>query len=190
MIKDSGIRREIWQPVKGYEGLYEVSNQGRVKSLRKNTRITDKQQNIMLQKDDGKGYFRVNLYKDGICKAELVSRLVANAFIQNPDNLPIVGHWDDNKKNNSVENLYWTDSAENNSHNGKLEKLHKAHKDKIDVIAQKLSIAVVGYAIDGSEVVFFDSMRKAEEMGFEPAKISLCVNGKRKTHKGFEWKKV
>lgn len=166
MIKDSGNRREFetgavrdiqeeWKPVKGYEGLYEVSDHGRVKSLRKNTRIADKEHNIMLQKDDGKGYLRVNLYKNGVCKAELVSRIVANAFIQNPNNLPIVGHWDDDKKNNTVDNLYWTDTAENNSHNGKLDKLHKAHKDKIDVIAKKLSIKVVGVSVDEAEEIFF-----------------------------------
>ena len=116
--------------------------------------------------------------------------MVANAFIQNPNNLPIVGHWNDDKKNNTVDNLYWTDTAENNRHNGKLDKLHKAHKDKIDVIAKKLSIKVVGVSVDEAKEIFFESMHKAEEMGFDSAKISLCVNGKRKTHKGYKWKKV
>ena len=130
MIKDSGERREFdsgavrdiqeeWRPCVGYEGLYEVSNQGRVRSLRKDTRIIDKENRIMKQKLDGHGYYRVNLNKDKRMKAYLVSRLVAEAFIPNPLGLPQVGHNDDNKTNNHASNLYWTNSKENNHHNGK-----------------------------------------------------------------------
>ena len=99
---------EVWKPIKNYEGLYEVSNFGNVKSLYKNTRINDKKGCILHPKTDNHGYFRINLYKCGKCKSELVSRLVANAFIENVNDLPMVGHMDDDKQNNKVGNLYCT----------------------------------------------------------------------------------
>lgn len=180
---------EEWKPVEGYEGLYEVSNLGNVKSLYGKTRICDKANCIMRKKFDNRGYYRVNLHKDGKCKAELLSRIIAKAFIPNPENLPMVGHFDDNKLNNSVENLYWTNAAENNRHNGKLEKFHEAHRKNIDVIRKKLSIKVVGTSIDGTERITFDSMQQAKRVGFDVGKISMCINRKRNSHKGYIWER-
>lgn len=176
--------KERWKDVVGYEELYSVSSCGRVKSKLKNTRIADKENRIMKQKHDNKGYLRVNLHKDGNCKAELVSRLVAKSFIPNPDNLPQAGHMDDNKENNNVENLYWTDSYENNRHNGKMDRFHKSHNDKIDIIAKKLSCKVRGTSIEDGHEIIFDSMQEAGRNGFDNGKISMCVNGKRSQHKG------
>lgn len=181
---------EMWLPVKGYEGLYEVSNFGRVRSLRCKTRIADKTEKVLKQKLDDKGYFKVNLYKDKTCNTLLINRLVAMAFIPNPSKLPHVGHMDDNKRNNTVENLYWTDPKENNYHNGKMDRFIKAHKDKIDVIAEKLSVKVVGINMATGEKIFFNSMQEAEKNGFSCSKISNCVNGKRKSHKGYKWEKA
>ena len=129
--------QEIWRECIGYEGLYLVSNFGRVKSLYPSTRIKDKENYVMTPKIDNHGYKRVNLHKDKNNKAELISRLVANTFIPNPENKPMVGHWDDDKLNNNVDNLYWTDSYENNHHNGKYEKFLKAHNDNIENIVKK-----------------------------------------------------
>ena len=110
--------RNDWKEIPGYEGLYEIDKFGNVKSLRKNTRIFDKETYIMKQKIDDKGYARVNLHKNGIQKSELVSRLVARTYIPNPNNYQEVGHNDDNKLNNNVKNLYWTTRQENLTHNG------------------------------------------------------------------------
>lgn len=180
---------EEWRDVVGYEDFYQVSSIGRVKSKRDKTRIKDRQDRIMCQKYDNKGYLRVNLHKDGVCKAELVSRLVAGAFIPNPDGLPQVGHDDDNRSNNHISNLYWTDSYENNRHNGKLERFHDAHNAKIDVIARKLSQKVRAIAMDGSHELMFDSMQEAGRNGFDNGKISMCVNGKRNSHRGYRWER-
>jgi hypothetical protein len=177
-------------PVKGYENLYEVSSLGRVRSKRANTRIADKTERIMKQKVDNHGYFRVNLYKDGKVKAYLVSRMVAEAFIPNPDNLPQVGHADDNKTNNTVGNLYWTDSKENNHHNGKMERFHKLHNEKIGLIAEKLSVKVVGTNVETGEKINFDSMQETRKLGFKPEKVSMCVNGKRMSHGGYRWERM
>lgn len=187
MIKDSG--EEVWKPVTGYEGLYEVSNYGRVKSLIPNTRIKNKD-GLMKFKYDTHGYYRVNLTKNKIQKTELVSRLVATAFIPNPNNLPHVGHEDDNKNNNSVSNLYWTDPVENNNHNGKMERFQEKHREKINEIAKTLSTPVIGKSIINGFEIKFKSMQEAQRYGFNSGKISMCCNGKRKTHKGYEWRKV
>ena len=153
------------------------------------TRIIDKQERIMREKVDDKGYLRVNLHKNGICKSELVSRLVAKAFIPNPNDLPQVGHDDDIQTNNRVDNLYCTDAVENNRHNGKLERLHEAHHRNIGLIAEKLSTKIKGVSIDGTEEIKFDSLQDAHRSGFDEGKISLCINGKRNKHKGYRWER-
>lgn len=180
---------ELWLPVVGYEGLYEVSNHGRVRSLIKNSRIYDKTDQIMRLKYDAKGYLRVNLYKNKKLKSWLVSRLVAMAFIPNALGLSQVGHQDDNKTNNYVENLYWTNSYENNRHNGKLERFHCEHNQKIRMIAQKLSVPVTAISLKSGEKMFFDSTQEAAKSGFDSGKISMCINGKRKSHKGYRWER-
>ena len=105
---DKSIPDEEWRDVKGYEQLYQVSNYGRVYSLIRNK--------IMKQHDNGHGYLHVNLYKDGIrCKSK-VHRLVAIAFINNPNNKPHINHIDLNRKNNCVINIEWVTPKENNIH--------------------------------------------------------------------------
>ena len=190
-IKDSGDKNdERWLPVVGYENLYEVSDRGRVRSLIRKTRISDKENFIMKQKTDANGYFRVNLHKDGMFKkSELVSRMVAIAFIPNPENLPQVGHMDDNKRNNAVSNLYWTDSKENNNHNGKMEKFQNRHREKIDDISRKLSISVIGVSEKTGGIIRFESEREAGRNGFDSSKISMCMNGKMSKHRGYRWEK-
>lgn len=182
---------EEWRDVVGYEGLYKVSNKGRVKSERQKTRIADKDDRIMKQKLDDKGYCRVNLHNEnGRCKSELVSRLVADAFVPNPNNLPHVGHDDDVKTHNDSTNLYWTNPDENNHHNGKMERFQDAHREKIDIIADKLSTGVKGTALNGSEEIIFKSMQEAKRNGFDCGKVSMCVNGKRNSHKGYRWERI
>ena len=101
---------EEWRPVKGYEGLYEVSNMGRVKSLHASQSI------IMKQATKNDGYVQVNLSKDGVPSKKYVHRLVATAFVRNPNNYEFVNHKDGNKKNNTVDNLEWCTSSYNMRH--------------------------------------------------------------------------
>ena len=193
MIADSGERTTYdngeWKPVVGYEGLYEVSNYGRVKSKYTSTRITDTKNKIMKQKYDTRGYFRVNLTKNGKQKNLLVSRLVAMAFVPNPKNLPMVGHDDDNKENNHVSNLYWTDAAENTAHNGLRERFFEKRRAKMPQIIEKLSEPVIGTNVETGEEIRFKSMQEAQRNGFQSGKISMCCAGKRETHKGYRWRK-
>lgn len=97
---------EVWLPVKGYIGLYWISNTGKVKN--KHGRI--------LKTFLARGYEKIELHKNDIPQKYLVHRLVAQAFIPNPLNLPCINHWDENKLNNRVENLFWCDHETNNNH--------------------------------------------------------------------------
>lgn len=110
---------EEWRPIEGYEGLYEVSNTGRVRSLDMYVKIgygnyrLHKGKVISLLKKGEYGYIQVNLCYNGKLYKKYVHRLVAQAFIPNPDNLPEVNHKDEDKTNNSVENLEWCDRKYN-----------------------------------------------------------------------------
>lgn len=104
---------EEWRPVKGYEGLYEVSNMGRVKSLHYG------KERILRPSDNSTGYRIVELAKQAP-KRKLVHRLVAEAFIPSPMNLPVVNHLDGDKHNNCVSNLEWCTYRQNTLHAIKL----------------------------------------------------------------------
>lgn len=113
---------EIWRDVKGYEGLYQVSNLGKVKSYSRVVRCkggfrTQPSKILSPQTDKKKKFYNfVRLYKNGISKLFFVHRLVAIAFIQNTKNLPQVNHKDGNKLNNNAENLEWCTASENLKH--------------------------------------------------------------------------
>lgn len=99
--------KEIWKNIKDYEGLYQVSNLGNVKSLKTNK---------CLYYSKSKNYLRVGLNKNGIRRGYSIHRLVAQTFIPNPDNLPCINHKDCNGHNNKVDNLEWCTYKYNNSY--------------------------------------------------------------------------
>ena len=102
--------QEIWKDIVGYEGFYQISNFGNVKSLSRKCGTKSKKytcQERILKKRETCGYYSVMLYKDGKTKQLKCSRLVAQAFIPNPNNLPCVNHKDENKHNDIVSNLEW-----------------------------------------------------------------------------------
>lgn len=116
---------EIWKPIKGYEQYYEVSNLGRIKSLARNVYWKNRANRINSRYDEEKiivpdvmknGYIRIKFRVNGDVKQKTVHRVVAEAFIPNPENKPCINHKDGDRKNNKVENLEWCTYSENNLH--------------------------------------------------------------------------
>lgn len=133
-ISDEFKRKEIWKPIKGYEGLYEISNFGNVKSLdrlvicKDGRKLPIKGKNKTVYKNK-KGYLQVNLYKNNKLMHKQIHRLIAESFIENKKNLPIVNHIDENPMNNDVLNLEWCTDLHNSLHSRhKLIGLIKKHK--------------------------------------------------------------
>lgn len=102
--------KEVWKDIPGYEGLYQVSNLGRVKSLPRNTT----RGKVLSLQNQQNGYFCVCLCKNGVSKRENVHRIVAEAFLPHSDSNNVVNHKDENKHNNKVTNLEWTTQKYNN----------------------------------------------------------------------------
>lgn len=110
------MEQEIWKDIKGYEGKYQVSNFGNVRSLMYHNTKGIKRISLLKPATDGSGYFRCALSKNNILTTFKVHRLVAQAFIPNPNNYPQINHIDGNKKNNRVENLEWCTNSMNQIH--------------------------------------------------------------------------
>ena len=104
---------EEWRDIEGYEGIYQVSNYGRVKSVKRG---------IILKTFERKGYPAVTLSKDGVGRSYSVHRLVGEAFIPNPDNLPYINHKDETRDNNHVSNLEWCTASYNNTYGTKIKR--------------------------------------------------------------------
>ena len=157
---------EIWKDKKNYEGHYQVSNCGRVKSIK-----FGKERILKLIKNKD-GYLYVNLYKNNIKKKYKVHRLVAEAFIPNPNNYKEVNHKDECKTNNVVTNLEWCDRGYNNNYGTRTEKCSKK---------------VYQYTLDGQFVKEWPSTREAARNGFNQGNVAACCRGELKKHKCFIW---
>ena len=175
--------QEIWKDVVGYEGLYQVSNKGNVKSLKRSIIARDGRyirevDECMLRQRLSRKYKQVVLCKDSIYKFIRVHRLVAQAFIPNPENLPQVNHKDEDKFNNCVENLEWCTQLYNEQYGNKGKKTSEA-----------VSKPVIQFGLDGSKIKQFDSQTQASKiLGIRQTGISLCCVGRYKTSGGFKWK--
>lgn len=120
---------EIWKDIEGYEGFYQVSNKGRIRSLDRIVKSDTRSSQFLkgsiksLIQNKSTNYITVSLTKFGKTKSFYVHRLVAKAFIPNQDNLPQVNHKDESRTNNCVENLEWCDSKYNNNYGTKVDRL-------------------------------------------------------------------
>ena len=121
------MEKEIWKDIKDYEGIYQISNIGRIKSLDRycNNRLI---KGKILSPHLAKGYLKINLYKNGKSKHFAIHSLVAEAFIPNPNNYPEVNHKDENKENNNVDNLEWCDSKYNCNYGTRTERIISSNK--------------------------------------------------------------
>lgn len=121
------LPKQIWKDIPGYEGEYQVSNTGKVRSL--NYQRT-KGKVVKLKLCNKDGYMAIGLYKNGKRTKYPVHRLVALAFIPNPNNYPIINHKDENKTNNTVWNLEWCTQKYNINYGNCRKKMSEAHKGK------------------------------------------------------------
>lgn len=165
---------ETWKGIDGYIGKYEVSNLGRVRSL--NYKNSGLPRELKFEKNS-KGYFSVDLCKNGIRKKYRVSRLVASAFVENTHCLPEVNHKDEDMTNNRADNLEWCNRAYNNNYGTRISKMAKSHRKPI-----------LQYTKDGNLVTKWEGAKEAEKtLGISAGSIWLCYNQKRKTAGGFVW---
>ena len=178
---------EIWKPIKGYEGIYEVSSYGRVRSLAR-MRIDKKGRRKpipekMLKMHDRKGYDSVTLQDMGRKAIMSVHRLVAMAFIPNPDNLPVINHRDENPKNNQVSNLEWCDISYNTRYGTGVERAQAKH-----VYHRK---AVEQLTKDGQHVATFKGVKEAARAtGADASVIVRVCKGRNETAGGYRWKYI
>ena len=184
---------EIWKDVVGYEGIYQVSNKGNVLSLNYGPKgpnhFIDNSPRIMRQTISTCGYRQIMLYKDSNPKVKYVHRLVAEAFIQKEEGKQQVNHKDGNKLNNDADNLEWVSARRNTRH--AIEMGLRPVNQTIGKYGSNnpLSRPVDQYDLNGNLVRRWDSCTDAAEY-YSTSKNSIrrCINGHRKTHRGFIWK--
>ena len=186
---------EVWKTAvydgELYEGLYKVSNLGRILSL--NYRRTGKAE-LMKPAEDTNGYLKVTLCKNKKEKNCLVHRLVVETFLENPENKPQVNHKDEDKTNNFVflnedgsvdkekSNLEWCWCKDNINHGTHNERISKTMTNG------KTSKPVLQLSLSGDFIREWPSVAECGRNGFDISNVCKCCNGERKTHKGFRWK--
>ena len=178
------MEKEIWKTINNYEGLYQVSNTGKVKSLNYNHTGREK---ILKNHKDKDGYLIVVLCKEGKQKTFKVHRLVAQAFIPNPNNLPQVNHKDENKQNNCVENIEWCDAKYNINYGTARERM--AEKQKGNTRGSKPVIQIDKHT---NEVIneWISASEAQRQLGIQSSSISQCCTNYpgHKSAGGYKWK--
>lgn len=176
---------EVWRPVIGYEGFYDVSNLGNVRSVDRFIYQINRwggltkrllKGRIIKQATINGGYKVVGLSKNGETKQKFVHILAAKAFIPNPNNYPIINHKDENPSNNNLDNLEWCTVQYNTTYGTGIERM-----------VEKTSKKVYQYTLEGELVNIYSSTQECARNGYHQGNISMCCNGKRPTHKGYRW---
>ena len=171
---------EVWKDVVGYEGKYQVSNTGKVKSLRMWSSVQKRyisRERILKQYESRCGYLQIGLKTEGNRKLGLVHRLVAEAFIPNVENKREVNHINGIKTDNRVENLEWNTSQQNTIH---------AYRNGLE---KPRCTSVIQCDLQGKSLKEWESIRSAsKELNIEERNISACCRGKRNKAGGYIWK--
>lgn len=163
------VKKELWKDIKGFEGCYQISSNGRIKSLERTVihkgSPSKRKGRILKVRKDGKGYHQYGLYKDGKAFYLRAHRLVALHFIPNPENLPQVNHKDENKDNNKVSNLEWCTNLYN---------MQYSFAKEYTFVSPK-----------GDVVTFVNLSKFCKENGLTDSLMCKVIKGKRNHHKGW-----
>ena len=164
---------EVWKDIDGYEGLYQISNLGRVKSLARNEMFCKRPETILKPFLCGSGYQEIILTKNAERKPKLIHRLVAEAFVPNTDGRREVNHKDGNKGNNVVANLEWVTPSENQKHSRKV----------LNAQSFKRKVVCVESSVEYESIT-----EAADKNGLQSTLIWKCCNGTQRTTGGYHWK--
>lgn len=186
MDDNRNMLEEEWRPVSGYEGFYEVSNRGSVRSLdriviRKDGRSYLKKGRVLKPTASGKGpYYMVSLCNDDSESVKSVHRLVATAFIPNPENLPVINHKDENKLNNCADNLEWCTQQYNLNYGSAREKISVGYIHPIVAVEQR--------DIKDNFIAEYKSIGEASrKTGINSSHICECCKKINKSAGGYKW---
>lgn len=186
------LEGEIWKDIPEYEGLYAISNKGRVKALKRDietsNRIIHKSEQILTPILTQSGYYNIQLSdknKGRKRKNFAIHRLVASAFIENPNNYPYVDHIDTNPTNNCVENLRWVTPTMNMANELTRQALSESLRGQL--INRTWNSKPIAQLKDGVLINTFPSIAEATRQGYSNSAIFKCLSGKQNKHKGFTW---
>lgn len=194
------MNSEIWKPVAGYEGLYEVSNMGRIRST---DRIRNSIQDgivirshlkgkVMKPFYNHSGYLLIDLFKNGVRKTFSVHRLVASAFVPNPYKKPCVNHLDETHDNNCADNLEWCTQKENMNYGTAPQRISKKIKERWErgEMKRRPKRQVAKYSLDGKLLEVYPSYLEATRACGSTSNGSAiinCIQGRHNTSYGYKW---
>lgn len=182
LLRSISLEGEEWRDIKNWEGLYYVSSLGRVFCAKKSTHKPTIMKPYLI-KNRKKTYCAVKLNLAPKREHYLVHRLVATAFIPNPNNYDYIDHIDGNETNNVVSNLRWCTQSINNHNPIAIQRQSDSHKGKLNTAQNKEVVQLKGTTF----IKKYRSMADAEAEGFLHSCISRVCNGKMTTHKGYNW---
>lgn len=181
---------EVWKDVSRFEGFYQVSNLGRIKSV--DRIITDRNRpnrcifhegRIIRQSVDKVGYYSLHLSVKSKVSVKRVHRIVAEAFIPNPDNFPCINHKDETRTNNSASNLEWCTHKYNTNYGTCIERIRNKN-----ILRTDMGTPIYQYSLDGSFVCRHDSISSIERsLGFSKRSIRQVLDGVHASSHGYIW---
>ena len=180
---------EVWKDVVGFEGLYQVSNRGNVRSVARKDSIGRKCGGRMLKPGyDKDGYLRVNLFKNCKYKTRFIHSLVAGAFIPNPNGYSEINHRDENKVNNYANNLEWCTREYNNNHGTRSERSAQAQSKKVRAVNVKTGeVLTFNSTVEaGNEGYYHRNVAKACRGTYKSGRTGKLI-GDGRTYKGYRW---
>lgn len=185
------MEQEIWKDIIGYEGIYQISSLGRVKSVSRCVNHINGVRHVhskILKPNSCSLYLNISLSRKCVMNRFTIHRLVAKAFIPNPNNLPQVNHRDGNKFNNKVENLEWCSSSDNQKHAYRIGLKKSPNLGRFGSLNHS-SKAIIQYSLTGVPIQEYGSTREASRVTkINQGTIAACARGERVSAGSYKWR--